>query len=93
MMIFMLTMIVIIAVSMCWTLGVVLGTLLNVILLNPYHNPARCVSLLFHFTGGKTGAPKVVQSHGDNKRQNKDSELSYCDYSREMQAGQVFEDT
>lgn len=93
MMIFMLTMIVIIAVNMCWTLGAVLGTLLNVILLNPYYNPARCVSLLFHFTGGKTGAQKVVQSHGDNKRQNKDSELGYRDYSPEMQAGQVFEDT
>lgn len=72
----MLTMILIIAVSVCWTLGAVLGTLLDVILLNPYYNPPRCVLVPFHFAGGKTGAQKVVQSHRD-KRQNKDSELGY----------------
>lgn len=77
MMILMLTMILIIAISVCWTLGAVLGTLSDIILFNPYYNPPRCVLVPFHFAGGKTGAQKVVQSHQDNKRQNKDSELGY----------------
>lgn len=41
----------------------VLGTLLDIIPLNPSCNPARCVVLLFHFTGGRSEAQKVVQSH------------------------------
>lgn len=83
----MVTMILIIAVSVGWTLGAVLGTLLDIILLNPYHIPPRCVLVPFHFAGGKTGAQKVVQSHQDNKRQNKDSELGYPLSSPENASG------
>lgn len=71
MMILMLTVVVIVAASMCWTSGTVLSSLFYIILLNPYHNFTRWVSLPFHFTDGKTEAQKVVQGHSSSKRQNK----------------------
>lgn len=62
MMILTLTVIVIIAVSMCWTHGAVLGSFLCITLLNPYYNLTRCVLLPSHCTGGKTEVQKVVKS-------------------------------
>lgn len=60
MMVLMLTEIMILAISMCWTLGAVLSNLLYVIMFKPYHKPTRWVLLPFHFTDGKTEAQKVV---------------------------------
>lgn len=68
----MLTVVLVVAVSICWIPGTVLRSLLYTVLLNPYHNSSRWVSLTFHFIGGKTEAQKIVQGHSGNKRQNKD---------------------
>lgn len=83
MMVLTLTVIMIIAVSMCWTPGAVQVSLLYILMLKSYRNPTRWVVLPFHFTDGKTEAQKVVQGHSGSKRQTKDSDLDYSDGSFE----------
>lgn len=56
------------SVSMCWTPGAVLGSVLHIIKLKPYHTLTIWVLLPFLFTDGKTEAQKVVQGHSDSKR-------------------------
>lgn len=65
-----LIVIIAVTVSMCWTLGALLSSLVY-ILLNLYHNSTRWVLLPFPFTDGKTEAQNVVQGHSGSKRQNK----------------------
>ena len=68
----MLTVVVVVAVSICWIPGTMLRSLLYTVLLNLYHTSSRWVSLTFHFIDGKTEAQKSVQGHSGNERQNKD---------------------
>ena len=59
----MLTVVVVVAVSICWIPGTMLRSLLYTVLLNLYHTSSRWVSLTFHFIDVKTEAQITYTSH------------------------------